>query len=531
MRAFLQKASGEERDPAENSGPSSVAQHADTFSSIAAVNRWLSVQGAACNTPDFQKLRAAVSVLRKTPNPRQEEVSLLCSSWNVRQYDQTRRRPLATLITELQQAVITEGNRFRASLDGQTEVPASSAEQSVAPATSAEQPAALAEAASSVEPSATSAEQPAALAGAASSAEQLAVAGCAGKRPLDSVSAAQPGIPTKRQRDTSIVNILRGHPRDSDSSVGAAQPGPPTKQQRLTAAFAAGISSLQGDVDTNTSTAQPGAAATAATTAAAVPPPSTRAGHIQRSILQYGSSADDLAELRRAMFQTAAELRRLKRQTAADDDGSEALTKLLRQANQLQCIPATQKALQSPETRTLYNIHCGTLRLGRQPYRGQDRAYKTVTAVACRSLVSAIQTYLTTREPLNEETFPFLTTLHGATAATQHAPPRTVQELHARLNEAETLPTAPFGRHDPNEQLFNAHAWYSLTMLAALELPDVPFHVLLSTHRTATALQDVITKAARPMHRQRQSSDIPSLPSLRSAKCCSSSTTILTHST
>ena len=87
-----------------------------------------------------------------------------------------------------------------------------------------------------------------------------------------------------------------------------------------------------------------------------------------------------------------------------------------------------------------------------------------------------------------------MTKLHGATATPEHAPPRTVQELHARLNEAETLPTAPFGRHDPNEQLFNAHAWYSLTMLAALELPDVPFHVLLSTHRTATALQDVITE-------------------------------------
>ena len=92
MRAFLQKASGEARDP------SSVAQHADTFSSIAAVNRWLSVQGAACNTPDFRKLRAAVSVLTKTPNPRREEVSPLCSSWNVRQYVQKHRRPLATLI-------------------------------------------------------------------------------------------------------------------------------------------------------------------------------------------------------------------------------------------------------------------------------------------------------------------------------------------------------------------------------------------------------------------------------------------------
>ena len=134
MRAFLRTSSGEARDPAssvehpaENSVPSSVEQPAETFSSIAAVNRWLTVQGAACNTPDFQKLRAAVSVLTKTPNPRQEEVCPLCSSWNVRTHDQRRRRPLATLIRELQQAVITEGSRFRASLDGQTGAPASSA--------------------------------------------------------------------------------------------------------------------------------------------------------------------------------------------------------------------------------------------------------------------------------------------------------------------------------------------------------------------------------------------------------------------
>ena len=111
-------------------------------------------------------------MLTKTPHPRQEEVLPLCSSWNVRQKDQRRRRPLPTLITELQQAVITEGSRFRASLDGQTGAPASSAEQ----------PAALAGAASSVEPSASSAEQPAALAGAASSAEQPAVPGCTAKQ-------------------------------------------------------------------------------------------------------------------------------------------------------------------------------------------------------------------------------------------------------------------------------------------------------------------------------------------------------------
>ncbi|CAK0869013.1 unnamed protein product, partial [Prorocentrum cordatum] len=71
-------------------------------------------------------------------------------------------------------------------------------------------------------------------------------------------------------------------------------------------------------------------------------------------------------------------------------------------------------------------------------------------------------------------------------------------ELHARLSEAEALPTAPSGRRDPNEQLFNAHAWCSWAMLAALELPDVPFHVLLSTHRAATALQGAIAERRAP---------------------------------
>ena len=91
-------------------------------------------------------------MLTTTGKPRREEVSPLCYSWNVRQTEQKRRRPLQTLITELQQAVITEGSRLRASLDGQTGAPASSA------------------------------EQPAALAGAASNAEQPAVAGCTAKQ-------------------------------------------------------------------------------------------------------------------------------------------------------------------------------------------------------------------------------------------------------------------------------------------------------------------------------------------------------------
>ena len=45
------------------------------------------------------------------------------------------------------------------------------------------------------------------------------------------------------------------------------------------------------------------------------------------------------------------------------------------------------------------------------------------------------------------------------------------------LKECGTVPVAPFGDKELDEELVAAGAWYSLTMLAALELPDVPFHV------------------------------------------------------
>ena len=138
--------------------------------------------------------------------------------------------------------------------------------------------------------------------------------------------------------------------------------------------------------------------------------------------------------------------------------------------------------------------------------------YKTVTSIACRALVSAVQTHLTSRSPPTEKTSPFLTKLLGAASNSQHTVPRAVLELHTRLNEAETLPSAPFGHHDSDEQLFRSHAWYSLITLAALELPDVPFHALLSTC-TTTALQDVISRD-RARFVQAASEQPPSTPTV-----------------
>ena len=113
MRALLRSLQGESQESS-----SSVEQPVQMFNSIADVNRWLTVQDGACNAADFHKLRAAVSVLTKGVKPGRREVSLLCSSWHVRQYKDKQRRPLASLIKEFEQLVISEASRLRASLGG-----------------------------------------------------------------------------------------------------------------------------------------------------------------------------------------------------------------------------------------------------------------------------------------------------------------------------------------------------------------------------------------------------------------------------
>ena len=133
---------------------------------------------------------------------------------------------------------------------------------------------------------------------------------------------------------------------------------------------------------------------------------------------------------------------------------------------------------------------CGRIKLAKQPHRGEYRDFKTVSCIACRSLVAAMQKFLSGRPALNEETFLFLTKQLGTTSDAQHTVPRSASQLHELLKESATVPVAPLGHHGFDEQPFAADAWCSLAMLAALELPDVPFHVFLSTW-TMTALQAV----------------------------------------
>ena len=94
---------------------------------INALSEWLEAQTDGLGSPELRRLHSAVAVLAH-PNPRQEDVRPLCSAWGVVQIEQQKRRPLATLIAELRQAVLAEGTRLRARcLAAQRGVSASSA--------------------------------------------------------------------------------------------------------------------------------------------------------------------------------------------------------------------------------------------------------------------------------------------------------------------------------------------------------------------------------------------------------------------
>ena len=129
MRSFCRPLSSVEQ-PAARSTPSSVAQPAETITSLEELKRWLDAQGESA---ELQRMHAAVLGLTKMPKHRRD-VSALCSAWPVRQYEQRQRqqlqrRPLETLISELQQVVMAEGNRLRNSLGALTGATASSVEQ------------------------------------------------------------------------------------------------------------------------------------------------------------------------------------------------------------------------------------------------------------------------------------------------------------------------------------------------------------------------------------------------------------------
>ena len=212
MRSFLLPSRGDANaparsveQPAASEVPSSLEQPADSFTSINALTVWLKAQGDASSSPELRRLRAAVAVLAKKPNPKQEDVRRLGPAWDVQVKRQKKHRPTATLIAEVRQAVLAEGTRLRArGRAAQLGVSASSAPPLAKPA--------FASAAAS------SAAQPASI-DAVPSRVVRPVEFASGKRCLDAftscetgeeTSAAQPGSNARNLRVESGYEVSRG---------------------------------------------------------------------------------------------------------------------------------------------------------------------------------------------------------------------------------------------------------------------------------------------------------------------------------
>ena len=122
MRPFLLSSRGDANAPARSweqpaaiQDPSILEQSANPITSICVLTVWLEAQGDESGSPELGRLRAAVTVLAQSPEPKLEDVRPLCSAWVVVQEAKRRRRPLAMLIAELRQAVLAEGCRLHAS--------------------------------------------------------------------------------------------------------------------------------------------------------------------------------------------------------------------------------------------------------------------------------------------------------------------------------------------------------------------------------------------------------------------------------
>ena len=93
--------------------------------------------------------------------------------------------------------------------------------------------------------------------------------------------------------------------------------------------------------------------------------------------------------------------------------------------------------------------------------------------------------------------------------------------LHKAVMHIQNNLLSSFGRYDQDEQLFNAPAWYSMTML---------FQVLLSKHLPTPPCRTSLCSTERLSHKQHHSSNIAAPHAMRYARFCSSSTRTSTRS-
>ena len=404
----------------ESAIPSSSAEQPATSSDlkiicIRDVQRWLASEAIArYSTADLESIREAAAAL-STPKPRQEDVRPFIKKW---QLGPCRDKTHYEMVQEFQRKVIKAAQKLQQQLRDSVAQSASSTVQ---------QPVRMEEA-SRQQTASSSAEQPA-----SSDVEQSArmdttdgvdsddnpmvirLQARQRKRGLDSAA--------ENQRPLAKPKATRGRNKRTvaTSSDSVEQPASKRKERLLTSELFA-----LGACDPSDSSA--------AQFDSAVFPATVR---------QQG----------RNMCRLLEELRKLSSCAWIVGDADVRCKAIMRNALDLQKIPATQRMLLKRSISVLYSSICGKLHPGKGLPR-QD--YTHVSFTASMVVERQARHFLQARDEIEEsnmDQYPCLWELknreHDAVLNGLHEMPRSPHELFEILNDVEASASAPFGRLPP----------------------------------------------------------------------------------
>ena len=391
--------------------------------SIRDVQRWLAEESiASCSSADLQRIREAVAVLTsgKKEQPSKEDVRPLLGpkNWNVAQRKDKKPRPLGDMLQDFQGKVIKAAQKLQQQLRDSVAQSASSTTQ---------QPVRMEEA-SRQQTASSSAEQPASsdveqsarmdtIDGVDSDANSIFTRLQARQRKRGLDSAAE------NQRPLAKPKATRGRNKRTaaTSSDSVEEPASKRKEMLLTSG-----SFAPGAFDPSDSSA--------AQFDSAVFPAAVR---------QQG----------RIMCRLLEELRKLSSCAWIVGDADVRCKAIMRNAFDLQKIPAKQRILKKGSIIVLYSSICGKLQPAKEsPY--QDYTHVSLTA----SMVVERQArhFLQAREEIeesNRDQYPCLWELknreHDALLNGLPEMPRSPHELFEILNDVEASASAPFGRLPP----------------------------------------------------------------------------------
>ena len=425
---------------------SSAEQPATSFdlkiTCIRDVQRWLASEAIArYSTADLESIREAAAAL-STPKPKQEDVRPFMERW---QLGPCRKKTHYEMVQEFKGKVIKAAQKLEQQLRDSVAQSASSTTQ---------QPVRMEEA-SRQQTASSSAEQPASsdveqsarmdtIDGVDSDANSIFTRLQARQRKRGLDSAAE------NQRPLAKPKATRGRNKRTaaTSSDSVEQPASKRKERLLTSgSFALGA-------------CDPSDSSAAQFDSAVFPAAVRQQGRIMCRLLE--------------------ELRKLSSCAWIVGDADVRCKAIMRNASDLQKIPATQRMLQKGSISVLYSSICGKLQPVWQAKKALRQDYTHVSLTASMVVERQARHFLQARDEIeesNRDQYPCLWELknreHDALLNGLTEMPRSPHELFEILNDVEASASAPFGRLPPLGRAGPPFLKAGLTLMEAFQQNSV----------------------------------------------------------